>query len=221
MFLAIRATRNGAFAMVCGFIWIGIFNSIQSVCRERAIIKREYRTGLHISSYIAAHMIYEMILCFVQALIATIILFNMRSAPTQGIFTSPFVELLFTFFLVIFAADALGLLVSCVVKTETAAMTAMPFVLILQLVLSGVVFELEGAAASLSSFTISRWGVNAIGSIANINAMPGARQSDHDWSDFYFTTGNITQLWLILIGFTLVYGVIAIISLKFIDRDKR
>ena len=221
MFVTFMATRNGAFALVCGFIWIGIFNSIQSICRERAIIKREYRTGLHISSYITAHMIYEMVLCFAQALIAVILLFMLRTPSSQGIFTASFVELFITFFLVIFAADALGLLVSCIVKTENAAMTAMPFVLILQLVLAGIVFELDGVASSLSNFTISRWGVNAICSIANVNNMPNAILSNHNRSDFYFSAGHLTQLWLILIVFALLYGLLAIISLKFIDRDKR
>lgn len=39
MFAEYRATRNGAFALVCACIWIGIFNSIQSICKERDIIR--------------------------------------------------------------------------------------------------------------------------------------------------------------------------------------
>ena len=62
MFVHKVQTKNGAFAIVCACIWIGLFNSIESICRERKIIKREHRTGLHISSYVLAHMIYELFL---------------------------------------------------------------------------------------------------------------------------------------------------------------
>lgn len=221
-FQTFNATRSGAFALVCACIWVGIFNSIQSICRERAIIKREHRTGLHISSYITAHMIYEIALCFAEALIIVIILFILRDCPKEGIFLPAFLELFITFFFVIFAADALGMLVSCIVKTETAAMTVMPFVLILQLVMSGIIFDLEGVASTVANFTISKWGVNAICSTANINKMPDAiSMGDYNKADYDFLLGHLSQLWLILIAFAFLYGVIGIISLKFIDKDKR
>lgn len=71
MFNTYDATNKGAFAVISACIWSGLFNSIQSICRERAIIKREYRTGLRISSYILAHVIYEMFLCAGESLIVT------------------------------------------------------------------------------------------------------------------------------------------------------
>jgi hypothetical protein len=162
-------------------------------------------------------MIYEMALCFAQAFIAVVILFILRSPPAEGIFMSSFIELLITFFLIILSADALGLLVSCIVKNETAAMTAMPFVLILQLVLAGVVFQLEGFASSLSNLTISKWGVNAICSIANINTM----QFPFFSSEFEHSAGNLTWIWFVLIAYTALYGILAAFSLRLIEKDKR
>lgn len=50
MYMEKEFTRTGMFAIVSSMIWVGIFNSIQNVCKERAIIKREHRTGLHISA---------------------------------------------------------------------------------------------------------------------------------------------------------------------------
>ena len=221
MFAQPKETASGAFALVCACIWMGIFNSIQSICKERAIIKREHRTGLHISSYITAHMIYEMALCFVEALIAVIIVCIIRGLPEKGIFISSFIELLITFFLIIFASDALGLLVSCVVKKENTAMTVMPFVLIVQLVMSGFLFPLEGIMSSVANLTISKWGVNAICSISNVNKMYRELGAP-PISDYDFNTGHITQLWMILIVFALIYGIIGIVFLKlFIDKDKR
>ena len=221
MFRTFSGTRSGAFALVCACIWIGVFNSIQSICRERAIIKREYRTGLYISSYITAHMLYEMILCFVQALIVTIIVLIIRDAPSSGVFLPAGLELFITFFWVIYSADVLGMAVSCIVKNETAAMTAMPFVLIIQLVMSGAVFSLDGAASVISHFTISRWGVNAICTTANVANMPEIFWADVNRADFEFVASNLIGMWFTLIAFTLLYGIIGILFLKSIDKDKR
>ena len=49
-FVNMEGSLIGAFALTCVAIWNGCFNSIQAVCRERAIIKREHRSGMHISS---------------------------------------------------------------------------------------------------------------------------------------------------------------------------
>ena len=57
LFVTQEGTLTGSFALVCVCIWNGFFNSIQVVCREREIIKREHRAGLHMSSYVGAQMI--------------------------------------------------------------------------------------------------------------------------------------------------------------------
>ena len=49
MFVYTMDTFSGGFALISACIWVGIFNSIQNICKERAIIKREHRAGLHIS----------------------------------------------------------------------------------------------------------------------------------------------------------------------------
>ena len=66
LFVTMEGTVMGSFALSCVCIWNGLFNSIQVVCRERAIIKREHRSGLHMSSYVLAHMIYQAFLCLMQ-----------------------------------------------------------------------------------------------------------------------------------------------------------
>ena len=56
MFVYTMDTFSGGFALISACIWVGIFNSIQNICKERAIIKREHRAGLHISSYIPPYI---------------------------------------------------------------------------------------------------------------------------------------------------------------------
>ena len=46
-FVNMEGSLIGAFALTCVALWNGCFNSIQSVCRERPIVKREHRSGMH------------------------------------------------------------------------------------------------------------------------------------------------------------------------------
>ncbi len=221
MFKSYAATRNGAFALVCACIWIGIFNSIQSICKERDIIKREHRSGLHISSYIAAHMVFEMFLCLIESLIVTGILVALKGAnlAPKGVMFSSILELEITFFLAIYSADVLGLMVSSIVKTTMTAMTVMPFILIIQLVMSGMIFELKGLASTVANFTISKWSLNAICITANVNDMLMSNPSLE--ADYEFVASNLLRMWATLGLFVLAYGAIAVFALEFIDKDKR
>ena len=154
-----EGTFSGCFALVCVCIWNGFFNSIQSVCRERPVIKREHRSGLHITSYIAAHMIYQMVLCILETVILLFIC-NMAGIafPTEGVITSVFlVDYGISMFLITYAADMMSLMISSLVRNTTTAMTVMPFMLIFQLIFSGGLIYLEGAAKKLTGFTIARW----------------------------------------------------------------
>ncbi len=168
------STRFGLFAMICGCIWTGLFNSIQSICRERAIIKREHRTGLHISSYVIAHMVFDLCLCAAEAVIITAV-FAIRGFGGANVVFISAIDFFIGFLLVTYAADTLGLLVSCVVKTENAAMTVMPFVLIVQLVMCGAIFVLPPSAEWVGEITISKWGLTALCSTADINSMPSEK----------------------------------------------
>ena len=47
LFINMEGTLMGGFAIVMVCIWNGCFNSIQVICRERDVIKREHRSGIH------------------------------------------------------------------------------------------------------------------------------------------------------------------------------
>ena len=174
LFVTREGTLMGAFAMSCVAIWNGCFNSIQVICRERDVIKREHRSGMHISSYVAAHLIYQAFLCALQTIITVYIckLLGVRF-PAEGLFTGwLIVDMGVTLFLISFASDALSLWVSSLARNTTTAMTIMPFVLIFQLVFSGVMLSLPSWSKSLSALTISKYGLTAIASQADYNARP-------------------------------------------------
>ncbi len=176
LFLQMEPTLMGTFALCCICIWNGCFNSIQSVCRERPIVKREHRSGLHISAYITAHMIYQAFICFCQTWITLFVCGKVGvTFPRVSFITGEvLVDFGITVFLITYAADMLSLMISSFVRSTTTAMTVMPFLLIFQLVFSGGFFSLDATAQKITPFTISRWGLTALCAEGNFNELPSA-----------------------------------------------
>ena len=194
MFTYDMDTWTGFFTLVSACIWIGIFNSIQVICKERAIIKREHRTGLHISSYVISHLIYQAVICLLEALILLIISAIFLKYPTTAMMGFIYLEYFITYFLVIFAADLLGLAVSSIVKTPAVAMTVMPFILIIQLVFSGALFSLNGPMKSVANLTISRWGLNATCISADYNNLESREKQELEGTFYELAQENSLPL---------------------------
>ncbi len=174
LFKNMEGTLIGAFAFSCVCVWNGFFNSIQVICRERAILKREHRSGLHISAYISAHMIYQASLCILQVTITIgVCIFMNVSMPTQSLITAiPLVDIGITLFLITYCADMLALLVSAIARTTTAAMTVMPFLLIVELIFSGSFFTLPDKAKPITDLTATKWGLTALCAQGDYNSLP-------------------------------------------------
>lgn len=185
--VTMEGTLKGALALSCVALWNGCFNSIQSICRERGIIKREHRAGMHVSSYVTAHVLYQAILCVLQSALTVYICvymgvhFSAESAEAAQNITSPFgalkeilsnpnvLRIGVTIFLITFAADMISLLISGVVHSTTAAMTVMPFLLVFQLVFSGGIFSVPKSLEPLTNLTISKYGIRCIAAQAGYN----------------------------------------------------
>ena len=175
-FISMEGTLMGAFAMTCVAIWNGCFNSIQVVCRERSIVKREHRSGMHVSSYVVSHMLYQAVLCMLQTGVTMYVtkLVGVQY-PTEGLFTRWFiVDIGISVFIISYASDMLSLWISCLAHTTTTAMTVMPFVLIFQLVFSGGMLSLPAWSKPITYFTISNYGLKVLASQADFNHRPMA-----------------------------------------------
>ncbi len=176
-FVNMEGSLIGAFALACVALWNGCFNSIQTVCRERPIVKREHRSGMHISAYVAAHMIYQFLLCAAQTVLTMFVL-RQLSVPIprgygSGIITPWMIcDIGITMFLISYAADMLSLFLSSISRTTTGAMTLMPFILIFQLVFSGGIIPLPEWSRPISNFTISNYGIKALASQSGYNELP-------------------------------------------------
>ena len=174
MFLNMEGTVMGALAMACVCIWNGCFNSIQLICRERDVIKREHRSGMHISSYVFSLMVYQAAICIMQTVI-TLYITKMAGVkyPDEGLFTRwMIVDMGISMVLITYASDMLSLWVSALARSSTTAMTIMPFILIFQLVFSGGMLSLPDWALKITNYTISGAGLRAISAQADTNNRP-------------------------------------------------
>ena len=174
LFKTMEGTLMGTFALSCICIWNGFFNSIQVICRERAIVKREHRSGLHISAYVAAHMIYQALLCLLQVCITIGVCKLMKVVLPSGSLITPWpvIDFGISLFLITYCADMLALLISAFSRTTTTAMTIMPFLLIVQLLFSGAFFNLPKEAMPFTSLTATKWGLTALCAQGDYNTLP-------------------------------------------------
>ena len=173
-FITMEGTLKGALALTCVSIWNGFFNSIQVICRERSIIKREHRSGMHVTSYVCAHLLFQAVLCLAQTAI-TLYIISVAGVkiPREGFMTNHLVlDLGITIFLITYSSDILALFVSSLVHTTTTAMTVMPFLLIFQLVFSGGIFSVPERLSFLTDLTVSGYGMQCIAAQADYNSLP-------------------------------------------------
>lgn len=234
MFNNFESTKSACFIIVCAAIWGGLFNSIQVVVKDRALIKRDYTSGaLRIGCYTLSRAMIQLCLCAIQSAALCLIFFGVKlvyenTLPENGIMlASAIIEYYITILLIMYAADTLGLMVSCLVKSEQLASQMSPYILIVQLLFSGVLFAMEGAASNVSAVMLSRWGMEALGSISNLNDLPLRLQEEfpmipHEADEaFLYTAEHLQEVWLILLVFVVVPLIVGNIALHSVKKDTR
>lgn len=231
-------TQTGLFMLACVAIFVGICNSIQEICKERNILKREYMTNLRLSSYMISKLVVQGMICAVQTVVVLVIFYiSVRDKvyPENGvILPSSKLEVFITMFLLTYSSDAIALLISSIVKNSSTANTFIPIILIVQIVFSGVLFELGKALDTLAGVMISKWGIGALAATNRLNEsrMPMlmenpelSLQMGEDMTrikDLYVATpSNLVTLWLILLLFVLVCSVASGFILTSVKRDRR
>ena len=200
-----------------------VVKRFQQICKERNILKREYMTGLHLSSYLLAKLLVLGLVCAVQSVLLVGVFALLVGLPESGIFISPLLELLITTFLTALAATSMGLFVSSLFRNADRAMTVAPLLLMPQILFSGLVFDLSGSTEIISWFATCRWAMEGYGTTANLNELPLALQQQgiaivHEAEDFFkFSTRHMLGAWGVLIVFVIgfaILGGIALLKLK-------
>lgn len=234
MFSNFERTKSGFFTVASACIWLGIFNSIQSICKEHDIIRSEYRQGMKLTSYISANILWQMALCLVQSIVIFVvcIIFGFFGEDVgKGVLMNAYIEYFITIFLLVLGSAVLGIMVSSISGNPTTAMTIMPFVLILQLIMCGVLFELTGFSETVANITLSKWGMSAFASTADLNSIEHLMEQklpdmatmiaeQYPAEEAYESVAkNLLGSWLWCIGLTFFCAIISVLGLKIKNRD--
>ena len=158
------------FVFTSAALWVGLSSSLQEIIKEADIYRRERLVNLGLFAYLSSKMLVLGGLAFLQTiLIAAVILIGFQS-PTPELMPWS-LSMGITSFLTLFTCITLGLMVSSTVKNSTQANSALPLLLIPQIIFSGVLFKMEGIGKYISWLMLSRWSVGAYGALVDVNGL--------------------------------------------------
>ncbi|MEA5576527.1 ATP-binding cassette domain-containing protein [Anabaena sp. UHCC 0451] len=208
------------FVFTCAGLWVGFSSSLQEIVKESAIYLRERLVNLGLFAYLGSKITILSGLALAQTLLILIVIIIGFKSPSPELIAWN-LGLSITSFLTLFASFSLGLLVSAIVKNSSQANSALPLLILPQIIFSGVLFKTEGVVSKLISWlTISRWSVGAYGTILNVNALvPEAiklpdgslvPQPFEPTSVYDPTWGNLSLNWGVLLLHATVYLLITL-----------
>ncbi len=161
-------TKFYLFALSCAAFWVGIFDSIQEICKETSIFRRECDGGLRIGAYLISKVVVLGVLCFVQTLLLVAVLVLFKGTPAHS-FLPPVLELTISTYLTVISAMSVGLLVSALFHSPDKALAMAPILIMPQILFSGIAFELNGVTEKISYAINCRWAIEALGTSAGLN----------------------------------------------------
>jgi hypothetical protein len=157
------------FVLGCAVVWFGMINAVRELVKERVIWRREQLAGGLVPAYLASKVVVLGVLAAFQSVTVLVCLALTLGLPGSGPIGAPIITLGITLWLGNLAGMAIGLLVSALAPGSDRAMSIVPYLLIPQLVLSGVLFKLGGLTV-VSFLVAGRWTVSGLGGIAGVSA---------------------------------------------------
>ncbi len=154
----------------CAAIWVGLASSLQEIVKENDIYARERLVNLNLFAYIASKVTVLSGLAFLQTLAMVAVILIVFGHPPLTLLPWS-LGLTITTYLTLFSALCLGLMVSTFAKNETQANTALPILLLPQIIFSGVLFQIKGVSQYFSWLMVSRWSIGAYGILLNLNSL--------------------------------------------------
>jgi ABC-type multidrug transport system ATPase subunit len=149
------------FLMAIAAIWFGMSNSAKEIVGETSIFYRERMYNLKIRTYLISKWIILMLISFIQLILFLALL--------KLSYKSDLVAIPETLLFLIFLSSGsilFGLCLSAFSKTVNVAMSYLPIVLMPQIILSGVLSNLNNKGIEILSYlTFGRWGTEGIARI--------------------------------------------------------
>ena len=206
--------RNMTFivlALVLSAIWAGASNSAREIVKEIFIYKRERFVNVRITPYLMSKISVLASLCFIQALFFVSIVAVVLGFPSYWLNIA-------AFFLIAFSSTLMGLAISAIAANPNVATSVLPITLIPQFILAGAVVPIEAVEPeflqSLFYVVVGKWGYELVGGgICDINSLIAFSEP------IKALDGSFTLHWWVLIGFCIIFYVIAAIAMLKKDND--
>jgi ABC-type multidrug transport system ATPase subunit len=160
--------------LVMAMTWLGASNAVREIVRELPIFRRERALGVSIAAYLGSKTLVLGGVVLVQAAVLVALATARQGGPIDAVVLgSPRLELIAAAAAAGLAAVGLGLLVSAVARRLERAMTALPVILILELILGlgGIAPEMiaKPGLKQLSYVASTQWAFSASASTTGLN----------------------------------------------------
>ncbi|PAU67837.1 ABC transporter ATPase [Bifidobacterium italicum] len=202
-------TKSMMFTYSAGAFFVGIFSSINAFSNRDLLAHEQYH-GLKTVPYVLSVFVIQSVICAVQSGILYAVFTSMT-----GVVEHDIIQRGFDVFAVIYAcaesAMVMGLLASAVFKNP---MLVAPLLVLLQIVFSGIVFNLDGVAAKLSYLISCKWSLDGLGAISQLNDLFGKIGATSEVKDHYEASVQslmLSLIWLWLISLLLLVMTILVL----------
>jgi ABC-type multidrug transport system ATPase subunit/pSer/pThr/pTyr-binding forkhead associated (FHA) protein len=198
--------------LVMSSVLSGTALSIREFIKERDIYERERMAGLSATAYLFSKVIVLSVLSILQTLLVVIVGLAGAKMPPNGVVIpgTALIEVFVALAVLGVVSMLIGLAISTLVTKGDQTMPILVGVTMVQVALSGGLFPLSGKALSvLSSVAPARWGLGALGSTINLNALqaseytpgPNGEKPDALWT-------HDPAHWLTSMGVMIFIGII-------------
>ncbi len=204
------------FVFTCTALWVGFSSSLQEIVKESAIYLRERLVNLGLFAYLGSKILVLGGLAIAQSILMSVVILLCFSSPESELMLWP-LGVTITTFLTLFTCNSMGLMISASVKNSSQANSALPILLLPQIIFSGVLFSMEAGLGKVASWLmLSRWSVGAYGTLIDVNkllpvmeALPDGTIPDlpFDWAEATYdpTWENLALNWGMLALHSTVY----------------
>jgi len=142
------------FLAVVSVLWFGSSNAAKEIVKEAAVYVRERMVNLNIAAYVGSKLVVLAAIAACQCTIVLVII----SVLEDGVSEHAMIGL--ALFLTSIAGTTMGLFISAISSNVTKAITAIPLVLIPQIILAGAIVplgDMNPGIAAVSYVTTTRW----------------------------------------------------------------
>ncbi|MGC9357307.1 MAG: FHA domain-containing protein [Anaerolineae bacterium] len=187
------------FILVFAAVLLGLFASVYEIVKEWSVYRRERMVTLRLVPYIISKVLvlggFALFQCFLLLLVVGLRV----DFPTEGIFLPAPIEMYITLCIAALSAIVMGLVISAVVPNVNTVIYLVFLVLMFQMIFAGVLFDLPGITEEFSAFTLTRWGMEALGAstdVEQINEMTLTRfQPDPVTEEVEVEVGKPAEDW--------------------------